>query len=229
MMPATIAMNGTADLAPSELVLLNGERFAKRSRIGNVKLPQNGAKVSAGDLGIIMLAAAVLASEQSCVIRLDVRQKKVLFGLRKVDALYAEPLDGNVSWPPHSVESQIYTLAVQLRAEGDRHEVKNVMYAWLGRDCNAPWQLAVDLVQSGMADRGALARIQERKMRVLKTIAYKMTTSTAKTASEQPIIPVFSLLEECQQSRPYVWQLLLKQIKSAIDSRTDYGSEFDVV
>ncbi len=228
MMPSATVNKEVATFAPSELVLLNGDRFARKSRTGNVKLPKNGASVSAGDLGMVMLAAAMLTSEKSNAIRLDVRKKKALLGLRKVDTLFAEPLDDLGEWPDNSLERQIWKISEQLRAENNKHEVENVINRWLGRDSNSPWHLVVDQVQAGLADRGALARIQERQMKVLKTTSYKMTLSTAQLAAEQPISPIMDLLEECQSNRPKVWLLLMKQIRSAIDSRTEFYSDFDM-
>ncbi|MGD2048831.1 MAG: hypothetical protein PVH03_05025 [Chloroflexota bacterium] len=228
MMPATTMNLGVAKLAPSELVLLNGDRFAGKSRIGNVKLPQNGATVSAGDLGQIILAAALLACEKASVIRLEVRKKKTLLGLRKVDALFVEPLTKKDNWPKHSFESEIYSLAVRLKNEKGNNEVENIIYEWLGENSGSPWQRAVELVQSGLADRGALARIQERRMKVLKTTSYKMTVSTARQAAEQPLDPIIRLLEECQHIRPYVWQLLISGMKSAMNSRTEFYSNIDI-
>ncbi len=225
-MPATVTKNGEVGLAPSEMVLLNGERFASRARFGNVKLPQSGEGVSAKELGTILLATAFLAAERACAVRLDVREKKTLFGLRKVDTLYAEPLDSHVAWPKNCLESQIYVLADKLRRDQNRHEVANIIYIWLGHDTNSPWHTAVDHVQSGMADRGALARIQERTLRILKTTGYKVTVSTSRQAAEMPLSPIFQLLEDCQRTRPYIWQLLMKQIKTAIDSRTEYNSDY---
>jgi hypothetical protein len=228
MMPSAIVNKEVATLAPSELILLNGDRFARKSRTGNVKLPKNGASVSAGDLGMVMLAAAMLTSEKSRAIHLDVRQKKTLLGLRKVDTLFAEPLNDLDEWPDNCLERQIWRISKQLREDNSKHEVENVVKMWLGRDSNSPWHLVVDQVQAGLADRGALARIQERRMKMLKTTSYKMTLSTAQLAAEQPISPIMDLLEECQSSRPKVWLLLMKQIKSAINSRTEFYSDFEV-
>lgn len=227
MMPATTMNLKVAKLAPSELILLNGDRLAGKSRIGNVKLPQSGATVSAGDLGQIILAAAFLACEKASVIQLDVRKKKTLLGLRKVDVLYVEPQKENYNWPKHSLESEIYFLTVRLKDDKDNNEVANIIYEWLGENSASPWQRAVELVQSGMADRGALARIQERRLKVLKTTNYKMTVSTARLAAEQPLEPVIRLMEECQYARPYIWQLLISGMKSAINSRTEFYSNVD--
>lgn len=228
MMPAIATKKRVTKLAPSELVLLQGHRFAVKSRMKNVRLLQNGKRVSADDLGKAMLAVALLASEKSCTVRLDVRKKKTLFGLRQVDTLYVEPLDDQGDWPEHSLESRIHELASRLRNERGTHEVENIIRTWLGRDSNSPWQAAVELVQAGMANRGALARIQERRMKVLKTTSYKVTRSTTEQASAQPIDGVLDLLEDCQESRPYVWQLLTKQIKAAISSRTEFRSDLNI-
>lgn len=227
MMPAITMNLEVAKLAPSELILLNGDRFAGKSRIGNVKLPQNGATVSAGDLSQVILGVSFLACEKAEIIRLEVRKKKTLLGLRKVDTLFVVPLKNRDRFPKHSLESDIYSIAVRLRDEKDGNEVANIIYDWLEENSASPWQTVVELVQSGMADRGALARIQERRMKVLRTTSYKLTVSTARLAAEQSLEPIIGLMEECQLVRPYVWRLLIGGMKSAINSRTEFYSNLD--
>jgi hypothetical protein len=77
----------TNPLKPSELIYLNGERFAKKVMAGNIELLHVDDKVSMERLGEAMLVAALLASEAQGAIKLDIREKKALLGLRKVYGL----------------------------------------------------------------------------------------------------------------------------------------------
>ena len=52
-------------LSASELVLLNGEKFAKKVMMGNIQLVHSEESVSVAQLGQAMLAAAFLAAESS--------------------------------------------------------------------------------------------------------------------------------------------------------------------
>ena len=62
----------------SELVLLNGEKFAKKVMMGNIQLMHTEESVSYSQLGQAMLAAAVLAAESSGNLQLEARQEKAM-------------------------------------------------------------------------------------------------------------------------------------------------------
>lgn len=78
----------TSLLAPSELILLNGDQFAREKRLGErVELINIDAAVDARELGEAVLAAAFLANEQAGAVHLEMRQKRALFGLRRYEEL----------------------------------------------------------------------------------------------------------------------------------------------
>jgi hypothetical protein len=101
------AIDPTQPLSPSELVLFNGEKFAKKVMLGNIKLMHIDASVSNAQLGKAIITAAVLAAESAGNIKLEVRQEKALFGLRKVKNLYANPTPHQSEWPQFSLEAQL--------------------------------------------------------------------------------------------------------------------------
>ena len=115
-------------LTPSELVYLNGERFANKVLVGNVELLHTDEKVSMAQLGEAMIAAAILANEAIGAIRLDIREKKALLGLRKVDSLFVDPLNPEVMWPSPSLEGDLTTMSVETQAEGGGVEVRKLLY-----------------------------------------------------------------------------------------------------
>jgi hypothetical protein len=213
-------------LTPSELVLLNGQLFAEKAWIGNVSLLHTEAKVSATQLGQAMFAAAFLAADQAGSVQLQVRQKKVLLGLGKTDVLYADPGDPAVVWPEQSLESRLRKLAEEWQHRGD-NEVAHVLYSLLGQDSANPWQEAAELVKAGLAARGLLRKVEERKLKILVFSHYELPESTSAMLLGQPVEPVQQLLTECQSSRPQVWKLLVAGIKKAIKLRTEQAEADD--
>jgi hypothetical protein len=138
-------------LAPSELVLLKGDRFAKKAMLGNVQLLHTDASVSVSQLGQAALAAAILACQ------------------------------------------------------------------------------AIDLIMSGMAERGALEAEKQTRLKVFTTTKYHLPEGTAGLAEEHPDEPLQALLADRQREQPQIWEALLKELKSAIKARTtqDASSSMD--
>ncbi len=212
---------------PSELVLLNGQLFAEKAWMGNVKLLHVDAQVSATQLGQAMFAAAFLAADQAGSIQLQVRQKKVLLGLGKADALFADPGDPAVVWPKQSLESRLRELAEQWQRSGSRHEVANVLYSLLGQDSASPCQEAVDMVKAGLAARELLRKVEERKLKIFVLSHYELPESTSAMLLGQPVEPVQQLLAECKGSHPQIWKLLMAGINKAIKMRTEQAEAED--
>lgn len=226
-MSNNLSPNSSNPISSSELVLLRGDQFAKKVMIGNIKLLHTDASVSISQLGQAILAAAVLAAEAAGNLQLEVRQGKAMFGLRKVKNLYANPTSTPVEWPKYSLEAQLPPIAERFKNDQDSHEVSNLIYAWLRQDSSSPWQSAIEMVQSGLAERGLLDTSEETKLKVFTKINYSLPESTASLAAEQPIEPVKQLLANCENDRREIWDLLVKQIKSAIKARTEQDDSVD--
>ena len=226
-MSNNLSPNPGNPISSSELVLLRGDQFAKKVMIGNIKLLHTDASVSISQLGQAILAAAVLAAEAAGNLQLEVRQGKAMFGLRKVKNLYANPTSTPVEWPKYSLEAQLPPIAERFKNDQDSHEVSNLIYAWLRQDSSSPWQSAIEMVQSGLAERGLLDTSEETKLKVFTKINYSLPESTASLAAEQPIEPVKQLLANCENDRREIWDLLVKQIKSAIKARTEQDDSVD--
>jgi hypothetical protein len=226
-MSNNLSPNPGNPISSSELVLLRGDQFAKKVMIGNIKLLHTDASVSISQLGQAILAAAVLAAEAAGNLQLEVRQGKAMFGLRKVKNLYANPTPTPVEWPKYSLEAQLPPIAERYKNDQDSHEVSNLIYAWLRQDSSSPWQSAIEMVQSGLAERGLLDTSEETKLKVFTKINYSLPESTASLAAEQPIEPVKQLLANCENDRREIWDLLVKQIKSAIKARTEQDDSVD--
>ena len=152
------SLDPTNPFTPSELVLLHGDQFAKKVMMGNIKLLHTDASVSFSQLGQAILASAVLADENAGNLRLEVRQEKATFGLRKVKKLYANPTPHKVDWPEFSLEHELPRIAERVKNENDSYQVSNLIYAWLRQDSSSPWQSTIEMVKSGLAERDLLVK-----------------------------------------------------------------------
>lgn len=211
----------TSPLTPTERILLNGEQFGKQETISlspssNVTLLHTDAKVSARQLGQAMLAAALLASEEAGAIQLEFREKKALFGLRKVNTLFALPGQTIPDWPASTLEARLVELARQ--SQGD--EVYNIVYKLVPRS-REPWGDIVQMVHQGMAARGLLETAEVKHLKVFTGARWVLPETTAALSSAQPVAPVQELLAACERDRPDVWKALVKAIQSAVTARTD--------
>src|SRR5512135_2417894 len=110
-------------LTPSELVYLNGEKFAQKAGVFNkIKLMHLDLSVNDAQLVQKVVAAAFLVNEQVGTLRLEVRAKKALFGLASVQALYAEPCGVQHPWPEHTLEAVFPTYAGRFKADKNTNE-----------------------------------------------------------------------------------------------------------
>lgn len=226
-MSSNIFLNPTNPISPSELVLLNGDQFAKKVMLGNIKLLHTDASVSFSQLGQAILAAAVLANESSGNLRLEVRQEKATFGLRKVKRLYANPTPQQVEWPEYSLEYQLPEIAEHFKDDNDSHQVSNLIYAWLRQDSSSPWQSTIEMVKSGLAERDLLEKTEEKKLKILTVVNYSLPEKTATLARQYSVEPIKQLLNNCESRQKEIWELLVKEIKKAIKDRTEQDDDID--
>jgi hypothetical protein len=77
------------------------------------------------------------------------------------------------------------------------------------------------MVKAGLAARGLLRKVEERKLKILTFAHYELPESTAAMLLRQPVEPVQQMLAECQSARPQVWKLLSAGINKAIKMRTE--------
>jgi len=215
-------------LAPSELIVLNGDQFATQSkfRIGfdagtdaNIPLLRGDAKVSVRQLGDAILAAALFGNQQAGALHFEVRQKKALFGLRKVDSLFFEVGSTSADWPASSIEARIRASAEQLSAAG-RNEVYNILVDLIPRSSN-PWSAAVALVMAGLGERGLLEATEVKKLKVITTTTWLLPETTLALYSQPAVDAVKQMLADAERGQPDIWRVLVAQIKSAMDFRTD--------
>jgi hypothetical protein len=207
-------------LTPSEMVFLNGELFASKVKLGNVDLLHTPEKVSLAQLGRAILAVAILACEQAGAFRLEVRERKAMLGLRKVQDLFAVPASPRENLPAPSLEAAFFDLATRL-APQDKNDIYTMLYTWLRKDVTSPWNTVLEMLKAGMASRGMLDATEEKKLKVFIVTRYTLPERTVRLAKGQSIGPVKALLESCQRTRPQVWEKLESAINKAISARTE--------
>jgi len=215
-------------LTPSEVVFLNGEQFAKKVVLGNIELMHSGEKVSLAQLGQAILTTAFLACEHADAIRLEVRERKAMLGLRKVQELFAVPASPREKLPEHSLEATFYDLAIRL-APQENNDIYSMLYGWLREDVSSPWNTVMELLKAGMAARTVLDATEQKKLKIFTVTHYSLPERTARLIKGQSFEPVKALLENCQRTRPEVWKALEKGIKKAVSARTESSdsSDFD--
>jgi hypothetical protein len=227
-MSNTPMLDPTNPLSPSELVMLNGDQFAKKVMMGNIKLMHTDLSVSYSQLGEAILTAASIAVESIGNLLFEVRAEKAMLGLRKVKSIYVRPAMTQNEWPDYSLESQFVKIAERLDQEGESARVSDLIYIWLQQDSSAPWQSTIEMVQSGLAQRDLLDKHEETKLKVFTTSSYSLPESTASLAKKFPIDTVKALLTNYEENNKETWDLLKNEEKRAIKQRTEQDDmDFD--
>lgn len=203
-------------LSPAETVYFRATEFSReKSLLDSAALVHSEDKVRATDLAVALLAAAVLADEKAGAIRLEVGQKKALFGLRKKEALFLRPAQP-AAFPAPSPETRVAEAA--RAAQGD---VVEVVRAWLGEDSPTPYHAVISRVEEGLATRGLFEVEEVRHLKVFRAQRYKAPESTRQLAGAVRAEEAKALLEAARRERPEVWALLESGIRDGIKSRTE--------
>ncbi len=212
----------TVFLTPSEHVYLNGEKFAPKAGIfGKTHLMHVDFDANVTQLVQAIFSAAFLTLEQQGTLRLEIRPKKVLFGLASTKGLYADSVGPMAAWPAQTIESALPGLAYQLASSKGQNEVYNMIYAWLGQDSSSPFEDVLTRVKNGMVARGLLGAHEERTLKIFTRTVFDLPEATRQLALTQPIQPVQQLFQWCQNSRPELWESLNSQIKKAVTAHQE--------
>lgn len=220
----TNALDSTRYLTPSELVYLYGEQFADKVLLGNNETLFSGEKVSTAKLGKAMVLAALLACEQAGAVRLEIGERKGLFGLTKVQDLFAMPGTPSQPLPPHSLEAEFAGLAQQW-APKNANTIYHILFYWLGRETASPWFEAVEEIKRNMHQRGLLEATTTTRLKIFTNTTYSLPESTAALMKGQSPQGVKAMLENCQRTRPEIWKRMEKSIQKAISARTESSND----
>lgn len=218
-----------AELTPSEVVLLDGERFAGKRLVGNVRLLHGDRKVAADELAVGVLTAAFLANDERDVIRFETGDLPRWFGLRSRRALFVGPGREAPAWPRHTLEWAVPAFLAEMttREEQERAPVGALVDSFFDGDRADPWRYVVDLVKDGLAARDLLDRRPERLFRLdTGRIEYVLPASTEHLARETAPERIERLFGATATARPEVWELLRWEIRRAVAARTDSSAEY---
>lgn len=202
--------------APSELVLLFGDRFVGEGSFtrGKEELLTGAGAVAQSDLAREVLALALLAMEHSGEIRIFMETRKALLGLVKREVLVAEATGSRAAWPAGSLEGEL-----RETINGSRSEIAEVVHRWLGNDMENPDRFVLDRVKRGMVGRGLVHREEKRTMKVFVSHADSLPAATrALLAGEAPDT---LLALAGGDGRGEVVDLLRKQVSRALARRTE--------
>ena len=200
-------------LAPSEIVLVHGDRFAEAKRPialfpGRTTLLDGSSCVSSKQLVANMLKAALLAHEQAGGIRFEIEDA----GSQHLDAaasLMVVPTGKLADWPRATLEARLLL--------NERRSVADVVFDWLGEDSRDPWDRAAEQGMIMLVLRG-IAAVNSGWRR-----SYLFTGAARAVPSQVPPQPIEELFTRCRENRADVWRLLDAEIQEASRLRTRKG------
>jgi hypothetical protein len=197
--------------APSELVILFGDRFAPEAGMlaSKEEVMTSGVKVSSEQLMNAAIKAALYAVHRSGAGRLQLRAGKALFGLMNTQKVFLLQGTGTASFPAGSLE------AFLLEAVVLENEVDAVLRTYIGEEVSNPPQRALGLMKRGMSERGLLEAEMKKTMMVFTTIDYALPAATRMAAEAQGYGEVQALLREMEQREPELDRAVQKEIDEA--------------
>ncbi len=197
--------------APSELVILFGDRFAPEAGLlaSKEEILTSGVKVNSEKLMNAAIKAALYSVHRSGAAKLQVRAGKALFGLMNTQKLFLLQGAGSASFPTGSLEAYLLEQAV-LETEGE-----DVLKTFIGEEVSNPPQRARGLMKRGMSERGMLEAEMKKSMLVFATIDYVLPAATRMAAEAESIEPIQQLLREFEQREPELDKAAQKAIDGA--------------
>jgi hypothetical protein len=204
---------------PSELILLNGDKFAPEVESDGHQLLCSDGMVNGHYLAVMMTAAAILANEEEGALELDLReQKKKLFSSASTQRVYMRPKGQSPSWNGYTLESAVLFSAGQFFAMQGDNSVSNVVYSVLMEDRKYPWQKIIEFVEWGLATSNWLMPVEGDAAKAFQT-PFICPDKVQELAFAQPLAPVKQLFATCKKITPELWKQLLAEIDKALKDR----------
>lgn len=205
--------------APSELVLLFGDRFTPEAGMlaSKEEILTSGVKVDNLKLLDRVVGAAVWAVHRSGAATLQVRQGKALFGLMKTKKLHVVRGAVPSPFPAGSLESVI------VEASEQEPELEGILQSYIGAEVRDPAARVLELMKAGLSGRGLLQTEERKTMRVFTTTGYALPEATRAAAARQPLEPVQALLREAEEGEPELFKAVNKAVNDARVAMTEYG------
>lgn len=197
--------------APSELVVLFGDRFAPEAGLlaSKEEILTSGVKVHSEKLMNAAVNAAVWAAVRAGAVRLEVRQGKALFGLLRTQKLHVVPGTGAPPFPAGSLES------VVVEAAQSAPKLQKLLEAWIDSEVADVPARVIGKIKAGMAERGLLGREERKTMVIFTAVGYTLPDATRAAAEGTSLDAVRSLLSDAQQREPELAKAVQKDIDGA--------------
>jgi hypothetical protein len=203
---------------PSELILLNGDKFAPEVESDGHQLLCSDGMVNGNYLAVMMTAAAILANEEEGALEVELReQKKKLFSSAS-SRVFIKPKGQPPSWNGYTLESAILFSTGQLFAVRGDNSVRNVVYSVLMEDRKYPWQKIIEYVEWGLATSNWLMPVEGYAVKAFQT-PFICPDKVQELAFAQPLAPVKQLFSKCKKITPELWKQLLEEIDLALKDR----------
>jgi hypothetical protein len=197
--------------APSELVLLFGDRFTPEAGMlaSREEVLTSGVKVNSEKLMNAAVGAAIWAVHRSGAAKLEMRQATKLFGLMKTQKLHIVRGTAPSAFPAGSLESVI--------VDGSEFapEVQTMLQSYIGSEVTDPPARVLGLMKAGLAGRGLLETQERKTMKIFTTVDFTLPEPTRAAAAREPLEPVQSLLREAEQREPELFKAVQKAMDGA--------------
>jgi hypothetical protein len=150
-------------------------------------------------------------------IGLELEEFKRLIG--KGRRIKITPVQEQSSFPIPSMEAVIFEISKYLENSKKGANVKDMVWALLGKDDDHPWNKVLDSISPHLADRDLLGRTEEKKLKIFTVTHYEVPDETRKLAQEGPVSELKALLSACEADRQEMWKRLNKEISQGINAR----------
>ena len=204
---------------PSELILLNGDKFAPEVAEGGHQLLCSDGMVNGHYLAVMIFAAAILANEDEGALGIEKRPiKKRLFSSDPGQSLYIHPVGQAPNWNGYTLESAVLFTAGQFYAVQGDYSIRNVVYTILMEDRKHPWQKVIEFVEWGLATSNWLMPVEGDAAKAFQT-PFICPEKVQELAFAQPLGPVKKLFSSCKNTDPELWKQLLAEIDLGLKDR----------
>jgi hypothetical protein len=208
-------------LTPSEVVLLFGDRFVKKSMLGE-KLLLADMKVSTSNLAETMMTAGILACQARGQLNLNIEKGKALFGLMKTEKLKAARGNGTSDWPDRTFESAL------LRTLGSQQmELDDLIIAYIGGISPSPEQEFIALTKGTLASRGVVTTETKKMLGIFKATNVSLTAEQRSRIEQHGPADVTALIANAEKTQPEILKRIRQAVSAAFTDRTQQASGND--
>ena len=206
---------------PSELILLNGDRFAPEVEKDGHQLLCSDGMVDGHYLAVMMIAAAFLANEEMKALSFELSAKpKGLFTSTRKYSLQIKPMGQPPNWNGYTLESAVLFSAGQLFSVQGDYSVRNIVYTVLLENRARPWEKVIEFVEWGLATSNWLMPVEGDATKAFQT-PFICPVKVQELAFAQPLSPIKQLFSMCKKNTPEVWKQLLAEIDLGLKDRIE--------